>query len=35
MLMAMIARLPDAVVAQLVRADEEPRPDPAQAEPSR
>jgi short-subunit dehydrogenase len=35
MLMSLIARLPDAAVARLVRADEEPRPDPVQAEPSR
>jgi short-subunit dehydrogenase len=34
-LMAMVARLPDAVVARLVRAEGEPRPDPAPAEPRR
>ncbi len=35
MLMSLIARFPDAVVARLVHSDEEPQPNPAQAEPSR
>jgi short-subunit dehydrogenase len=35
MLMAMIARLPDAVVARLVRTEGDPRPAEAQAEPPR